>query len=664
MFRKPRFIVFTAVALYALAMLLAWNRMTRHAEQRIMTMLESAERGYADVIYGEIEAALRFVGGIIINTIDLNKPTYSIEEMSRLADNLKIDEITVVEMDGRVIGSNLPENIGFNFKSTPVCAEFLELTNATRTCVSQRFRKGVTNPGSIMKYYGLPFPGRKRLVQLGISLDHLRTNMYSFTPEESREVLLNWHFSVEGWYESATDDPDFADGKVFRRKSGTIGAPVVGRYFHFLPFKYAAFLPESYCYVQRNGSFAVTAIILAALFGIFTFGLVRLVCTSDKLEELHAKAEARTAEDLRLAHQIQLSALPSVADAYMNHLEFSLRAASTPARVVGGDFYDFVTLPDGRLAFVIADVSGKGIAGAMFMMEAKNVLGSCLTTCSDLEEAVTCANARLCENNRAELFVTAWIGILDLQTGQIDYVNAGHCRPFIRRESGTVEKVTGKGGLFLGMFENAAYRAHSIFLDKGDKLYLYTDGITEAMSEKGELFGERRLVEILSAEGPDGVPESVRNFVGNAEQSDDLTDMTIVWHGTPTTSASDFVCNADSLEDAVDFIRTAISDLPAKAQAAVLNAADEVTANIVNYSGSSGYRIVVERSPECLRLTFSDKGRPYNPLTHADPDTHASIEDRPIGGLGLVMVKRLVDRVTYSNENGCNVLRLLKRYGA
>ncbi len=664
MFRKPRFIILTAIALYALALSLAWHQMTLRAEQRVATMLESAETGFAAVIYGELEAALRFVGGVIVNTIDSGKPAYAVEEIARLANNFMLDEVNIVEGDGRIIGSNLPENLGFNFNDDPLCAEFLELTNSARTSVSQPFRQGVTNPGDFFKYYGIPFPGRRRILQLGISTERLRATMYSFTPEESQSVLRSWHFSVAGWYENAEKDPDYADGRVFRRWSDFAQTRVIGRYFRFEHFKYVAFIPENYCYVQRNGSFAVTAFILAALFGLFTFGVVRLVRTSAKLEALHVKETARAAADLRVAQQIQMSALPSVEGVDMDHLEFSLCAGSAPAKVVGGDFYDFRTLPDGRFALVVADVSGKGIAGAMFMMEAKNVIGSCLTTCADLDEAVRRANARLCENNRAELFVTAWIGLLDPRTGRIEYVNAGHCRPFVRRTDGTVEKIVGKGGLFLGMFEDAAYRAHVLDLDRGDRLYLYTDGVTEAMNAKMEQFGEARLVETLAESGPDAVADAVRRFVGDAEQSDDLTDMTLVWHGTPEVSVRDFACNDDSLAAAVDFLRAALAGLPAKILSAVLNAADEVTSNIVNYSGSPDYRVCVERSPTCLRLTFSDAGAPYNPLTHVDPDTHAAIEDRPIGGLGLVMVKRLVDRVAYANENGRNVLRLVKRVKA
>ena len=659
MFRKPKFIILSAIAFYAIALLVTWHQVDMRADRRRDIMLEAAERGHSDVIDGEIDAALRNVGGAIVKVLGGKCTPQTLERMQELAKTLNVDEVNVVNREGIVIGSNLRSVLGFDFKSNALTREFMALTNATTSIVTQPFRAGVANPDMVCRYHGIAFPGHDGFIQLGMSIESLRQNMYSYSEKEADRILKDWHFSVVGWYERADADPAFAPGRMFRRWSEEHGEMVLGRYFDYRGYRYAALLPKSYCYSQRNAAFAVTAAVLGILLFIFVHVLVRLANASANLEKMHAAASARTAADLSLAKTIQMSALPSADGAFMERMEFSLAAECCPAREVGGDFYDFFHVPSGWLAFLVADVSGKGIPGAMFMMEAKNVIKNCLVEFADVAEAVAEANRRLCAANKAELFVTAWIGVMD-QSGTFEYVNAGHNRPFVRRADGTVEKVMGKGGRFLGMFADAAYRVHSLRLNRGDELLLYTDGVTEAMNAKGEQFGERRLCAELAARTRP-IKEAVAEFVSGAEQSDDLTGMRIAWHGRPEAKTRDFAADGASLAPALAFIREALAGTAPKAVAAMLNAADEVTSNIVNYSGAKGYRVEVERTVDRVRLRFSDDGRAYNPLSHIDPDTHAPLEDRPVGGLGLVVVKRLADRVAYAREDGRNVLTLIKK---
>lgn len=652
MFKRPRFIILASIAFYAISLCVVWWQVSVRANRRMLTMLESAELGYSDVVDGEIDAALRYVGGAIMNILgDTSKPR-TLAQMQELSQTFNIDEINIVNAKGVVIGSNIPSVLGYDFNSHPLTREFLALTNAHRTIVSQPFRHGTVNPEMFCKYHGISFPGRPGFLQLGITVDRLRQNMYTYTDEESDRLLKEWHFSVMGWYERVLDNPDFVPGKIFRRRSAETGEMQVGRYFDYRGYKYAALLPESYCYAQRNASFLVTALVIGVLLFFFTYILVRLA-------RLAETARRRTAADLAIARTIQMSALPSDDGAFMECLEFSLTAECRPAREVGGDFYDFFYMPGDRLVILVADVSGKGISGAMFMMEAKNVLKSCLIEHADITEAVAVANQRLCASNKAEMFVTAWIGIVD-RNGIIEYVNAGHNRPFIRHADGEVEKIMGKGGRFLGMFEDAAYRANVVELKDGDLLYLYTDGITEAMNAKGEQFGEARLKAAFSGFNDD-IARAVASFVGTAERSDDMTELMLRWNGAGESSQKTFPSTESSLGAAVDFIRAELAGAPAKTVAAILNAADEITSNIVNYSGATSFTISVERAYDRLRLVFTDNGRAYNPLSHVDPDTHAAIEDRSIGGLGLVVVKRLVDRISYVRENEQNILTLLKR---
>ena len=661
-FRGPKFIIVAAIVLYAVALAVAWRQVAVRADRRMEAMLVSAERGYSDIIDGEIDAALRYVGGAIVNLFGQECGPRSLERMLELARLFNLDELNVVAADGRVIGSNLPSVLGFDFNDHPYTRAFMALTNANTTIVTQPFRRGVANPEMFCKYHGIAFPGKLGFLQLGVTVDRLRQNMYSYTREEADRILRDWHFSVVGWYERADGDPGFSAGRIFRRRGTDGSGTLVGRYFDYCGYRYAAMLPESYCYSQRNAAFAVTALVLGAVLFVFVYVLLRLASASGKLERMHAAAAARTAADLSLARTIQMSALPSADRAFMDRLEFSLAAECRPAREVGGDFYDFFRVAGDRVAVLVADVSGKGIPGAMFMMEAKNVIKNCLMERTDIADAVAEANRRLCAGNRAEMFVTAWIGVLD-STGTLEYVNAGHNRPFLRHGDGSVEKVTGKGGRFLGMFEDAAYRVNSVRLVRGDALYLYTDGVTEAMNADGEQFGERRLREELAA-GRWAVGDAVERFTAGAEQSDDLTGMTVFWHGRPEVSSREFAAVASSLEPALGFVRAALAGVDARTVAAMSNAADEVMSNIVSYSGATVCRVEVELTADRVRLRFTDDGRPYNPLLHNDPDTHAAIEDRQIGGLGIVVVKRLADRVAYEYEGGRNVLTLIRSFGS
>ena len=660
MFRKPRFIIIAAVALYAIALAFVWHQIDIRAKHRMVAMLESAEEGYSNVIDGEIDAALRYVGGAIINTLGADCGPQTIERMVELTRDFNVDEINIVNADGIVIGSNLRSVLGFDFTRDPLTREFMALTNPVTSIVSQPFRPGVANPEMVCKYHGMAFPGHRLFLQLGITVDRLRQNMYTYSLEEAETILREWRFSVVGWYERAQDDPDFAVGKIVRRRNGPDGRMNVGRFFDYRGYRYIAMLPEDYCYAQRNSSFALVALTLGILLFLFVFMMVRLVNASAKLVKLHAAADARNAADMAIAQTIQMSALPSADGAFMECMEFTLAAECCPAREVGGDFYDFFHVNGDKIAVLVADVSGKGIPGAMFMMEAKNVIKNCLVEFMDVSEAVAEANRRLCASNKAELFVTAWIGVMN-RRGELEYVNAGHNRPFIRRADGTVEKVSGKGGRFLGMFEDATYRAHGLRLGRGDILCLYTDGISEAMNAKGEQFGEARLVEEI-ARGKRRIRMAARDFAGDAEQSDDMTSLAVFWHGEPERDSREFAADDSSLSSALDFVRQAFSGVSdRKAVASILNAADEVTANIVSHSGATRYRIETERTADRMRIRFSDDGSPYNPLSHVDPDTHAAIEDRPIGGLGLVVVKRLTDRVAYSYENGRNVLTMIRK---
>lgn len=260
--------------------------------------------------------------------------------------------------------------------------------------------------------------------------------------------------------------------------------------------------------------------------------------TVDALKDLIAKEAARVDAELEAARVIQRTSLPSVFPPYPSHTEFCIYAFMEAAKEVGGDFYDFYLLGEERLVFLIADVSGKGIPAALFMMRAKTQLKGLTESGLAPGEVFRRANNALCENNAASMFVTVWMGILDLNTGEVTYVNAGHNPGLLLRSDGTCTYLRTDAGFVLGGLEDYPYTAGTFFLAPGDMLALYTDGVTEAENVLLEQFGEEALMktaEDYGANGPEAlclaVRAAVRAFAGGAEPSDDLTVLALQYLG-------------------------------------------------------------------------------------------------------------------------------------
>jgi len=256
--------------------------------------------------------------------------------------------------------------------------------------------------------------------------------------------------------------------------------------------------------------------------------------TVETLKRYIAEAAARIDKELEFAQTIQKSALPNTFPAFPNHPEIDIFASMDAAKEVGGDFYDYYLLKGNRMAFLIADVSGKGIPAAMFMMTSKTLIKSLANTNDNLANVITIANDKLCENNEANMFITAFMGILDLNTGVMEYVNAGHNPPLIRRKDGRFEYFEKSRTLVLAAMEGFQYKSKTMQINKGDTIYLYTDGVTEATDASERLFGEERLLASLnSKEWSDAmtlcrsVKKDVELFVGDAPQFDDITMVAI-----------------------------------------------------------------------------------------------------------------------------------------
>ena len=257
----------------------------------------------------------------------------------------------------------------------------------------------------------------------------------------------------------------------------------------------------------------------------------------DEISTITAEKE-RIGAELSLATEIQVSTLPHIFPPFPERDEFDIYAVMDPAREVGGDFYDFFLIDDDHLGLVMADVSGKGVPAALFMMISKIIVKNCAIIGMSPAQALSTANDMLCDNNRAEMFVTVWAGILEISTGKLIAANAGHEYPAIKKPGGKYELLRDEHGFVVAAMEGLEYKEYELQLEPGSALFLYTDGVPEATNPEKELFGTDRMIEALNTE-PDADAEQVlRNvrvhvdrFVRDAEQFDDLTMMSLIYRG-------------------------------------------------------------------------------------------------------------------------------------
>ena len=264
----------------------------------------------------------------------------------------------------------------------------------------------------------------------------------------------------------------------------------------------------------------------------------RIIDSTGRLTRITAEREQIRTE-LKMAASIQSSVLPSQFPAFPNRPEFDLYASMEPAKDVGGDFYDFFLVDDEHLALVIADVSDKGVPAALFMMSAKNTINYRTRMGGTPGEILTSVNAQLLEDNKMKMFVTVWLGILELPTGRLTCANAGHEYPILRRPGEAFQLLTDHHDVMMGVIGKAAYQDYTLDLEPGSRLFLYTDGLAEANNEQEEQFDTVRILQALNAH-PDGSPRellenvrgSVNRFTGDAMQYDDLTMLCLEYRGS------------------------------------------------------------------------------------------------------------------------------------
>ena len=393
------------------------------------------------------------------------------------------------------------------------------------------------------------------------------------------------------------------------------------------------------------------------------------------LKRYIAEAAARIDKELEYAKQIQLSALPTN---FPTGEDYSIYAQMIAAKEVGGDFYDFYKLGDTTVAFLAADVSGKGIPAAMFMMTAKTIIKDLAESGMAVNDIFTRANEKLCENNEADMFVTAWMGILDLQTGNMKYANAGHNPPLLKRADGSFEYLRSRAGFVLAGIEGFNYRINELQLKAGDRLFLYTDGVPEATNAESELYGEDRLLNFMNqntvAPATELLPAlkaDIDAFVGEAPQFDDITMLMFDYkpqEGGARMTSKTFPAKTDALSEVLGFVEETLEsyECSMKNQTAICVAIEEVFVNVASYaygegSGDVTLDIGFDEANRDVTFRLIDQGVPFDPLQKPDPDITLSIEERQVGGLGIFIVKKTMDTVHYAYEDGKNILTMIKK---
>ena len=385
------------------------------------------------------------------------------------------------------------------------------------------------------------------------------------------------------------------------------------------------------------------------------------------------KALSSTEMELGVATKIQSNMLPNTFPFMPDRTEFDLYASMKPAKEVGGDFYDFFMIDENRLALVIADVSGKGIPAALFMMASKILIKNTVMTGKSPGDVLYAVNNQICENNQLDMFVTVWLGILDLSQGTLITANAGHEYPIIQKPNGDFELFKSKHSFVVGGIRGIKYKETVHKLQNGTKLFVYTDGIPEAINESGVQYGCEKLISALNKNkdlSPDKLIKSVgadvERFIQNQPQFDDFTMLCIHYKGT-TVKELTIEAAVENIDVVNDFVADELKALgcPKKAQIQIRIAIDELFGNIAKYAyspdvGKATVRFEVEEAPLSVIITFIDNGKPFNPLKQADPDIHLSAPERNEGGLGIFLVKKTMNLVEYEYKNGQNILKIKK----
>lgn len=381
-------------------------------------------------------------------------------------------------------------------------------------------------------------------------------------------------------------------------------------------------------------------------------------------------SKAGIERELTIASSIQRGMLPDDASSLPHRDDLDVCGYICPAKSVGGDLYDYFT-HDNKFYFCIGDVSGKGVPASLFMAVVHTLFRNVSAHDDDPARIMASMNESLCRGNEHNMFCTMFMGVLDLATGKLSYCNAGHCAPVLNH--GGVAKVLDVNvNIALGVIEGFPYQGQEIRLRKDDGVYLFTDGVSEAENQEKVLYGEKNVFNTLkyafiqpnqkAKELIDIMVESLNEHVGDAEQSDDITMLMISYNGASvqTLQLVNDVNEVSRLAPWVDKIIKAYG-IPQDKTFNLNLAIEEAVVNVMNYAyNEPGQPINIEASVEndCLLVTITDNGKEFDPTAAAEPDLDLPAEERPIGGLGVMLVRHIASEVKYERVNDSNRLSL------
>ncbi|MDR0409836.1 MAG: SpoIIE family protein phosphatase [Spirochaetaceae bacterium] len=403
----------------------------------------------------------------------------------------------------------------------------------------------------------------------------------------------------------------------------------------------------------------------------------------------------RINNELFLAAEIQTNLLPKVSPLFSDCRSFDLFAKVASAKEVCGDFYDFYYIDSEKtkLACLVADVSGKGVPAALFTLIAKILFKLNLTHGHGPSKTLSAVNKILCEDNPNTMFVTAFICVINLETGMMEYANAGHNPPLLSLSDTPYKFIEMKTGMLLGISEDAVYDLCKCELHAGDRLYMYTDGVNETVDNDMNEFGNERLLEKANEHRrlpPEKFDNAIRHelkvFMNGAEQADDITTVALKYNGPALLNVSGAASSAGVLKNEKDDEFAKAISVPASAGSfsmlddwldkvlhdcaypeeihnRLMMVNEEIFMNIASYAypdTSGNVTVRASKNGSMFTLRYEDAGIPFNPLDLSDPDISAPLEDRTIGGLGVYLTRKMMDDVEYTRVGNKNVLILYK----
>lgn len=396
------------------------------------------------------------------------------------------------------------------------------------------------------------------------------------------------------------------------------------------------------------------------------------------LQETSA-AKQKLESELSIAAQIQRTMLPRISGVSKPNSFYEISAILKPARIVGGDLYDFFLLGSDRLCIIIGDVADKGFPSALQMARTITLIRTLAREYNTPKDLLSNVNQELCTDNEECLFVTVFCGILELNSGQLTYTSGGHDAPILVRD-GHVHYLDLETMPPLGLYDDAVFEEHQFTLLPNDLLLLYTDGITEAMNAEGEFFTDTRLLEMMASYPPSSPAKAVRTvqhfcqqFVADAPQSDDMTLLALQYlPSNPFLQVANVMqwnLTINSELTALEEVKQNLGNILQESEISVeliedaQLIAEEVLVNIIEYGydhrddGHVDLRIEIDQ--EALKMTFTDSGKPFNPLDLTPPDLDRDDDERSLGGFGFYLVQELSDQVDYAYEDEHNVLSVL-----